>query len=135
MIITIIAIALFVIGVVLLIVASNNDWDCELTGIGIGILTFPLLVCLVAITTAQIGREVEYEKKLHERNMLVYRLEQAEEDNNVVEYAELYNDIVHYNNSIRKCKVYGNNPWLNWFHNPLLANLDYIEVISTEESK
>ena len=67
--------------------------------------------------------------------MLVYRLDQAEEDNNVIEYAELYNAVVYYNNSIRKSKVYGNNPWLSWFYNPLLANLDYIDVTGTEDSK
>lgn len=133
MIITIIAIALAVIGVVLFIVGAANCWD-EMIGIPIAALLFPLFVCLVAIANAQIGRGLDYEKKLHERNMLVYRLEQAEEDNNIVEYSELYNDIVKYNNSIRKVKKWGNNPWLNWFHNPLLANLDYIDVTGTEDS-
>lgn len=135
MIITIIAIALFIAGVVLLIVGVSNDWEGEFIGMIVGICTAPLFICVISICNAQIGRGIEYDEKLHERNMLVYRLEQAEEDDNIVEYAELYNDVVHYNNSIRKAKTWGNNPWTSWFHNQLLAYLDYIEVINTEESK
>ena len=136
MIITLICLALFVIGVVLLIIAVSNDWDDDIIqwfiALPTGIALVATVVCGVSILTTKVGRNIEYEKKLHERNMLVYRLEQAEEDNNIVEYAELYNDIVCFNNSIRKTKAWHDNPWVNWFYNPLLADLEYIEVTDTD---
>lgn len=137
MIITLICLVLFVAGIVLFIIGMLRDWAMEPDAIGVlfGVSLVPLMICLFTIASAQIGRDVKYEERLHERNMLEYRLEQAEEDNNVIEYAELYNDVVKFNNSIRRTKKWGNNPWTSWFFNPLIADLEYIEVTDMEDSK
>jgi hypothetical protein len=63
---------------------------------------------------------------LDERELIEYRIE--DKSGNFVSDGKLYNDIVEFNNSLRKVKEGANSPWTNWFYNDDIATIDYIEV-------
>lgn len=125
MIITIMTIILLIIAIILM-TKSKRD----------GVRTFGFVVTLlcavmsaVFITTIlciQICRNVDYQNKLHEKDILEYRIENMSE--NVIGNEMLYNDIVEFNNSLRSTKEWANNPWTSWFNNKDIANIDYISI-------
>ena len=73
----------------------------------------------------QIAKEVNYQKALHEREALVFRLEHREE--NIVGNEMLYSEIVAFNNDLRREKKWADNPWVGCLYNDMIAELDYIE--------
>lgn len=103
------------------------DGDCVFTcGIlvfAIGCLAFVISLC--ALSDVQITREIDYQNKLYEKEVLEYRLEKSDE--NTVGNEMLYNDIVEFNNSLRETKKWANNPFTNWFWNKDIATIEYIE--------
>ena len=84
-----------------------------------------LLITGAFIIDANINRDVKYQNALYEKEMLEYRIDNMSE--NIVGNEMLYNDIVEFNNELRSTKKWANNPWTNWFHNPDIATIDYIE--------
>ena len=58
--------------------------------------------------------------------MIGYRIENK--DINFVSDRKLCNDIVEFNDDIKKEKEGVNNPWTNWFYNSDIATIDYIEM-------
>lgn len=126
MIITILGVLLLIGGILLL----NSD-TCKDLLIGCGVIgTFiggvMLGISILAISITQINREIDYQNKSYERDMLEYRIENMEED--IVGNEMLYNDIVEFNNELRSVKKWANNPWTNWFNNADIATIDYIEL-------
>ena len=80
----------------------------------------------------QVNKEVNYQQALHEREILVYRLEHREE--NIVGNEMLYSEIVEFNNDLRFTKKWASSPWVGCFHNDLIADIDYIEYeVVTED--
>ena len=127
MIITILAILLLCVGILLLKLKSNNDW-LEFFGIAslfIGILA--TFVCIMIISITQIGKDVEYQNTMYEKEVLEHRIENA--NDNIVGNEMLYNDIVEFNNSLRSTKKWADNPFVNWFCNDDIAQIDYIEFM------
>lgn len=123
MLIIILCIVLFVAGFFL----NKQDDFREFIGVSLCLFSgFTFALCLFAILCVQVNREVGYQNKLYEREMLEYRLEKTNED--IVGNEMLYNDIVEFNNSLRSTKKWANNPWTNWFNNADIATIDYIEV-------
>lgn len=102
----------------------------------LGILSVVTLVCSIIVFIVCIGMiiginvtaDIDYQNKLHERDMLVYRIEHMEED--ITGNEMLYNDIVEFNNELRTTKKWANSPWTNWFNNQKIASMDYIELES-----
>ena len=128
MIITLIAVALFVIGIVGIIIDCNTNKDFPewiyMTSFAVGIVA--LIVSLAIICKVQLNRDVDYQNKLYERTTLEYRIEN--EDAHTTGNELLYRDIVEFNNDLRKTKKWANNPWLSWFWNGDIATIDYIEI-------
>ena len=67
-----------------------------------------------------------YQNNLDERELIEYRIEDKGRD--FVSDGKLYNDIVEFNDDIRKVKKGANSLWTNWFYNDDIATIDYIEV-------
>lgn len=80
----------------------------------------------IGIVDTQVNRDINYQNKLHEREMLEYRIEHIEE--NITGNEMLYSDIAEFNNELRSTKKWANSPWTNWFYNQDIATIDYIEI-------
>lgn len=133
MIITLIFIGIFVAGIVLLIIGNNFKISykaqdaiiyagvlCLLLGGVLGIITGG-----ISIGTA-INANLDYENTIYERDVLEYRLEQLDE--NMTGNELLYNDIVEFNNRLRHTKEWADSPWISWFFNQKIADIEYIEL-------
>ena len=81
------------------------------------------LFCLILILKVNIGRENDYKKMELRREVIIYRLEQDENN-----YILLSDEINEFNDIILTAKYYKDNLWFNWFINPLIAELDIITV-------
>lgn len=126
MLIILIAIGLLILGVVLINRSNYNDWADFIGIMLVVIMTFVVGICSIVIIGAQINKEVTYQNKLYEKEMLEYRIDNMEED--VVGNEMLYNDIVEFNNGLRNVKKWANNPFTNWFYIKDVATIDYVEL-------
>lgn len=128
MIITLIIIGLLIAGIICLVVESKKSW-CFGPGFVLTILSScALLFATIGIIDAQVNKDVRYQNKLYEREMLEYRIDNMED--NLVGNEMLYKDIVEFNNDLRDVKKWANNPFTNWFYLEDIASLDYIELDS-----
>lgn len=129
MIVTLIFITTLITGIALSLAYHRADWSplwfdsAGLTCVIIGTVgtIFSLLIILGNIAFV----DIVYDKKLAERQMLEYRIEHYE---NTVGNELLYSDILKFNNDLRDTKRFANSPWLSWFNNWKIAELDYISV-------
>lgn len=129
MLITILSVAILIIGIIVCIVDDRFFIKLDLFPIGmiccfIGAIAtlFTIFGILITCTTY----ENTYQNTIYEKQVIEYRLEN--EDENTVGNELLYNDIVEFNNSLRSVKKWANNPWTNWFYNADVATIDYIEI-------
>lgn len=125
---TLILIGIVIIGIICIIV--GNYYSSEglfLSGLFTTIVSILILVTFIGmIIGANATANIDYQNKLHERDMLEYRIEHMEE--NITGNEMLYNDIVEFNNNLRTTKKWANSPWTNWFNNQKIASMDYIEL-------
>ena len=125
MIITIMTIILLIIAIFLMIKSKRGG--VQVFGFVMTILCAIMsAIFITSILCTQICRNVDYQNKLHEKDVLEYRIENMSE--NVIGNEMLYNDIVEFNNSLRITKEWANNPWTSWFNNKDIANIDYISI-------
>lgn len=103
-----------------------NDGWLTVGAVGLVLGTIGVVTSLVIICCTQIPKNLHYEKALYEREMLVYRLEN--QDENIVGNELLYREITDFNNDLRSEKKLADNLWVNWFINEKIATIDYIEV-------
>ena len=127
---TLIFIGILIIGIVCIVVGNYLGHSFEGLLMG-GIFTtaisgFILVVFIGVVIGANATAEIEYQNKLHERDMLEYRIEHMEK--NITGNEMLYNDIVEFNNDLRTTKRWANSPWTNWFNNQKIASMNYIEL-------
>lgn len=87
-----------------------------------------VIIAIVAIIIAAVSNDITTENLIEQRNAIEYRLEQCDESTNIMTNGGVYQDIVEYNNTIRKYKKWSNNLWVNWFWSSGPATLDYIEL-------
>ena len=135
MILTLISIGIFVIGIILWHIKNSRKFKLSydaretLENIGFGFILIGIIFMVafgMVIGINAIFYELDYQNFLHENEMLEYRIEHMEE--NITGNEMLYNDIVEFNNKLRKEKKWANNQWTNWFNNKDIASLDYIEL-------
>jgi c-di-AMP phosphodiesterase-like protein len=122
MIITLIFVALLIIA----IICSNIKWAEFIAIISFIFSIVGIIFISGFIIAININRDIDYQNKLYEREMLEYRIEKMEE--NITGNEMLYNDIVAFNNGLRETKRWANSPWTNWFFNKDIATIDYIEI-------
>ena len=128
MIITLIVIALLIIGIVCAII-GRKSYSAIPEVAGLVLITISVLASLFAIgfiIDANVNKDVDYQNKLYEKEVLEHRIDNMSE--NIVGNELLYNDIVEFNNELRNTKKWANNPWTNWFNNEKIASIDYIEI-------
>lgn len=130
MIITLITIGIIIGAVACFIIVDRTNSDLAFViGLILTIIAiFTSLIVGVAIIDVNVNKEVNYQNKLYEREMLEYRIDNME--NNIVGNEMLYNDIIEFNNELRSVKKWANNPWTNWFYSQDVASIDYIELIT-----
>ena len=130
MIITLITIGIIIGAVICWIVNCRVNYPPNwVAPLGIILTIFGVLGFIIVgtlISGAQINRDVEYQNALYEKEVLEYRIEEA--DSNIVGNELLYGDIVEFNNKLRMIKKWANNPWTNWFFNEDLATIDYVKI-------
>ena len=133
MIIALIVLIAFIAGIICIFIdnkISRYFLSCVgITGVLLSVLGFfgILMVSTTAIN-ANINKDIDYQNMLYKREMLEYRIDHI--DKNVVGNEMIYNDIIEFNNQIRRTKKWANNPWTNWFYNDDIATIDYIELNS-----
>lgn len=128
MIITLIAVGIVISAVACLIIADKTYSDSAF-GMGLALTVIALFAVLfvgAGIIDVQVNGDIYYQNKLHEREMLEYRIELIEE--NMTGNEMLYNDIIEFNNELRSVKKWANSHWTNWFYNQDIATIDYIEL-------
>ena len=97
-------------------------------GFGITIVSglFIVICGLIALFT-QSFKDVEYEKAIMQREVLVYRLENGGDYYTGNE--ELFNEVLDFNKMLYNSKRLSDNPWFNWYWNDKIAdNIDYIQL-------
>ena len=132
MIITLIVIAIFVLGIVSFTIKGKfSSYKIITTLEAIGILGTVVggiiglaITCMLVDNVVNLN--INYQNTLHKREMLEYRIGHVSE--NITGNEMLYNDIVEFNNELRSQKKWANNLWTNWFNNKYIADLDYIEL-------
>lgn len=116
-----------VIGIALVII-GDHSWSNWPHFLGFGCITIGggvLLGLLAGIAIVRCDIDVDYQNNLERREMIVYRLEN--QDDNLVGNELLYQEIRDFNEDLRYHKKWANNPWLNWFYNEKNATFDYID--------
>lgn len=143
MILTLIAISIFVIGIILIIIntiadrnCDNKVWraiyynfDSEVWGIFLAVIGGFFLVIFSAVI---IGAHVGVDNTIRQDNIryesLCKRLEIINSDYEDVSKSEVINDIAEWNTDVTDNQYWAKNPWTNWFHSQKrVDNLKLIE--------
>ena len=127
-----ICVVVLVIGIGLLIWGKRSCYDYGeiLSTIG-GFVIFIMALVVFStgvsaiVTTAKESIGTDYQNAVCEREIIVYRIEN--QDNNIIGNELLYKDIVEFNNKIRTIKNGANNKWINWYYNEDIATIEFIE--------
>lgn len=126
-----IAIVLLIVGIFLMKYSDKGwgrDWAFFIGIILVMLISLFVIIGGLCVADTQISKEVTYQNELYKKEMLEYRIDNMEED--VVGNEMLYNDIVEFNNDLRKTKKWANNPFTNWFYVKDVATIDYVELDS-----
>lgn len=127
MIITLIALAILLIGIGLLILGSKIDcfglWFTALILLIAGITFTLVFSCLIGGT--QCAKQIDYEVVLLERQTIQDRIN--DEHYTVIGNEMVYHDALEFNTELAQQKYWNENPWTSWFFNDLIAEIDYIE--------
>ena len=128
---TILSCIIFGIGIALMIASDKYRDTTEIKYFGVGVICMVIGVIftctfLVMSISNYINYDLNYQCALYEKQVLECRLENK--DTNTVGNELLYNDIVEFNNELRRTKKYANSPWTNWLYNADIATIDYIEI-------
>lgn len=121
MIIILIALICAFVGIILFVITSHDS--LFLFGL-CGVVA--LFFCVIMILDMNVTKDIDYQNMLEKRELIEYRIE--DKGRNFVSDGKLYNDIVEFNNSLRKVKEGANSSWTNWFYNDDIATIDYIEM-------
>jgi hypothetical protein len=126
MLIVLIALVALVAGIVLILL---DDGDLEAKfGIGVALTCLGVIVGVaasIAAISVQVREDVAYEKTLARKQAIEYSIEHREE--NLIGNELLFADVVAFNNDIREEKWKAESPWVNWFANDKIADIDYID--------
>lgn len=128
MILTILAVAITVIGIVMIIKSEgDNEIVCGfglLFGIGGGVVAFIMVCCIIC---AHVGIDAEIEENRIEYEALCERQEIVISEYEDISKSDVIKDIAEWNKNVYSYKHWANNPWTNWFYSKRVA--DSIEMI------
>ena len=127
MILTIITLAVLIIGILLSYHAKNEIMD------GVGLVLFVCggllgFIMFLFIIFAHIGVDVDIERNRIEYEALCERLEIADSDYEDVSKSDVVKDVADWNKNVYSYKHWAYSPWTNWFYSRRVANeLEVIE--------
>lgn len=126
MILTIITLAVLIIGILLSYHAKNEIMD------GVGLVLFVGgglvgFIMLLFIIFAHIGVDVYIERNRIEYEALCERLEIANSDYEDVSKSDVVKDVADWNKNVYSYKHWAYNPWTNWFYSRRVA--DELKII------
>ena len=87
-----------------------------------------VIIAIAAIISAAAQDGIVTENLIAQREAIEYRLEQCEEDTNVMINGGVYDDLVEYNAEVRRHKRWTHDPWVGWFYSDSPAELEYIKL-------
>ena len=124
---------IFVIGLILFLKYRKESWKHEgavTTGFFfIAVSSVVMVICGILCLIFAATADLDYANMVEKRDAIIYRLEQIENEKNLLINGGVYDDIVEYNNEVRKYKKYGSsNLWTNWFNPAPIDKLDYIKL-------
>lgn len=132
MLITIISLIVFVGSLVgyLVYLKVEGNWYSVPNGVVVTFLFSTVFISVVAlILGVRLATEpIEYEKMQMQQGILMYRIEELEE-NEDGSYAEvqLYYDVVDFNRQIMNSCYWANNLWTSWFSYNSIGDMETIK--------
>ena len=126
MILTIIALAVLIIGILLTEHSKNEIME------GVGFLLFACgalagFIMLCVIIVAHIGVDAQIEENRIEYEALCERLEIANSDYEDVSKSDVVKDVADWNKNVYSYKHWAYSPWTSWFYSKRVA--DELEMI------
>ena len=116
--------------VIVAVIAHWNFWDglcvaCSSIAVCLAVILF---LCGLGISINQIYAEKKKGDFGERRKAIEWRLDQLKNDKSLIVNGGVYQDIVDFNNDLRKFKFYGQSFWTNWFISKGLDEFEYIEL-------
>jgi len=132
MIITIITLAVLIIGILLSYHAKNEIME------GFGFVLFACggllgFIMLCFILFVHIGVDVDIERNQIEHDALCERLEIADSDYEDVSKSDVVKDVANWNKNVYSYKHWAYNPWTNWFYSRRVA--DELEMVERGQNE
>lgn len=130
MIITLIGIAILVLGIIGMIIFLNNNTFIELISlilISLGAIT--TIVCVIYIILANFSVEKDIYDHHMKRESIIKQIECISSDYEDVSKATIIQNVYDWNKEVYNAKYWSNNLWTNWFWNKnFVDSLEYIEM-------
>lgn len=120
--ITIIALAMVIIGIIILSIGIDSD---AVNTLGFLICVFGSIITIVAvwlIISAHVGVEAAIEENRIVYESLCERNEIISSDYEDVSRSEVIKDVAEWNKAVYVYKYWAYNPWTNWFHSKRVAD-------------
>lgn len=129
MIITLIFAAILLIGIALLKFTTSLDdfWLGVITVVG----AIGTVMCIIIVISVHVTSEIDYRNNVRMRQDLMYR-QTLKSDS--VGNELLLREITEFNQDLERIKYWHNNPWVNWFYNGKIAQIEYIEYSKGEDT-
>ena len=123
MIITILVVAITIIGIIILCISRGDYWIADTIGLilttGCAIAT---VVVVLLIVTNHVGVNVTVEENRIVYESLCERNEIISSDYEDVSRSEVIKDVAEWNKAVYVYKYWAYNPWTNWFHSKRVAD-------------
>lgn len=136
--IIIILIVFLILGIAMYKIGATNPFnsDIGLFGVLLSVTCGCLIViCAIIIIINQVTADLKYEGLQECRDAIVYRLEQIDtNDQNIMVNGGIYDDIIAYNQNVRRLKKFRNSFWTNWFVPKGIEKFQYIEYYNSNRS-
>lgn len=120
--------AVFIVVCVILCDIDECKWYGLLGTLGSVILSFALIVCVVLVIGEHACADKHYADLTAKKEVIEYRLNEIDNDENLLVNGGTYTDLIEYNESIRSYKTYSDSFWIGLFYSDKIAELDYIEL-------
>lgn len=112
---------------------SDYEWLSDIAApmIAIGLVAVMVTGGIALVVNA--NSDLDCAAMLDQRATLIYRIENSE--NVVTGNDDLFNEIVSFNDRLRRAKTRGKSPWLNWYYNQqIIDTVDCIDLSYLSES-
>ena len=132
MIITILAVAIFIIGIIMLCVSHGDYSFADVIGFALSIIGgFATVIAVSVIILDHVGANTIVEENRITYESLCERNEIISSDYEDVSKSDVIKDIAEWNSMVYSYKYWTYNPWTSWFHSKRVA--DELQMIERSE--